>query len=201
MREPALLAAAVRDVRSVYYLVHAMADRDYERLDRLAAQAVARAAGEADVDRIVYLSGLIPADRGRLSQHLRSRLEVEERPRGHRWARGRLVCRTAAAFHCRGGSAARIPLPLVPTAMAARVAPLFSDVPSSLVQALMLSLQHDLVCAPDSPMGRLLPSGYRLLGVRDAIRAALHESPRLVGAAAPLPGDPAWAWRNASPTP
>ncbi len=95
----------------------------------------------------------------------------------------------------------RIPLPLVPTAMAARVAPLFSDVPSSLVQALMLSLQHDLVCAPDSPMGRLLPSGYRLLGVRDAIRAALHESPRLVGAAAPLPGDPAWAWRNASPTP
>lgn len=44
VREPALLAAAVRDVRSVYYLVHAMADRDCERLDRLAAQAVARAA-------------------------------------------------------------------------------------------------------------------------------------------------------------
>ncbi len=70
------IAAAVDGVDAVVYLVHSMADADFVRLDREAAERVARACEKAGVDQVVYLSGLVP-DAG-LTDHLRSRLEVEE---------------------------------------------------------------------------------------------------------------------------
>ena len=73
------LARALDGCSSAYYLVHSMergmngfADRD-----RTAAENFAAAAGEAGVERIVYLGGLLPED-GPQSEHLASRLEVEE---------------------------------------------------------------------------------------------------------------------------
>lgn len=72
------LLAAVRDVQAVVYLVHSMSDDgDFVEQDRAAAERTVMACEAEGVDRLVYLSGLVPED-GELSDHLRSRLDVEE---------------------------------------------------------------------------------------------------------------------------
>ncbi|UTT67328.1 NAD(P)H-binding protein [Janibacter sp. CX7] len=71
-----LVASAVDGVDAVIYLVHSMESEDFERRDRQAAQRMASACEQAGVQRIVYLSGLVPD--GQLSPHLRSRYEVEQ---------------------------------------------------------------------------------------------------------------------------
>ncbi|MGB6180595.1 MAG: NAD(P)H-binding protein, partial [Rhodococcus sp. (in: high G+C Gram-positive bacteria)] len=63
---------------AVVYLVHSMDDGDFVTKDREAAEAVAAAAEKHGVGRIVYLSGHVPDDDGELSDHIRSRLQVEE---------------------------------------------------------------------------------------------------------------------------
>ncbi len=75
--DPDLVQAAVKDTEAVYYLVHSMEGSDFVEKDREAARTVAEACAEAGVERIVYLSGLVPAD-DELSAHLASRLEVEQ---------------------------------------------------------------------------------------------------------------------------
>jgi uncharacterized protein YbjT (DUF2867 family) len=65
------------DVDAAYYLVHSMrSGGDFEERDRRAAENFADAATGAGVDRVVYLGGL-GEERDRLSDHLRSRREVE----------------------------------------------------------------------------------------------------------------------------
>lgn len=66
----------IRDVDAVFYLVHSMGAGEFVKRDREAAEYVADACDYAGVGRIVYLSGLVPD--GELSEHLSSRLEVEE---------------------------------------------------------------------------------------------------------------------------
>ncbi|QKE82787.1 NAD(P)H-binding protein [Arthrobacter sp. NEB 688] len=72
----ATLAEALADVDVAYYLLHSMdgAGNFVER-DREMARAFGLAAYEAEVGRLVYLSGLHP-DHGPLSDHLASRVEV-----------------------------------------------------------------------------------------------------------------------------
>lgn len=67
---------AIRDVEAVVYLVHSMGSGEFLTRDREGAEYVAAACEYAGVGRVVYLSGLVP--QGALSDHLRSRLEVEE---------------------------------------------------------------------------------------------------------------------------
>lgn len=79
--EPSTLPAAFeRDGESVdaaYYLVHSMeGGPGFEERDRRCAEHFADAASTAGVSRVVYLSGL-GEDRDELSEHLRSRREVE----------------------------------------------------------------------------------------------------------------------------
>lgn len=72
------LVQAMPGVEIAYYLVHSMgSDRDFEKLDRQAAQNFGEAAQECGVRRIVYLGGLGDST-GKLSAHLRSRHEVGE---------------------------------------------------------------------------------------------------------------------------
>ena len=59
----------------VYYLVHAIGQRDFRDADNAAAAIVAEAARDAGVSRIVYLGGFVPGDEA-LSEHLTSRAEV-----------------------------------------------------------------------------------------------------------------------------
>ena len=75
--QPGSFDAALEGVEAAYYLVHSMqAGEDFEERDRRAAQHFADAAGEAGVDRAVYLGGL--GEEGEeLSAHLQSRREVE----------------------------------------------------------------------------------------------------------------------------
>ncbi|WP_332897625.1 MULTISPECIES: NAD(P)H-binding protein [unclassified Haladaptatus] len=69
--------AAVEDVDAAYYLVHSMgAGDDFRERDRRAAHNFERAASRAGVSRVIYLGGL-GEDRDHLSDHLRSRREVE----------------------------------------------------------------------------------------------------------------------------
>jgi len=70
------LAAAMRDVDVVYYLVHALGQASFEDVDRLSALNLAGAALDAGVQRIVYLGGPSPDERA--SAHLRSRGEVAD---------------------------------------------------------------------------------------------------------------------------
>lgn len=77
---------ALEGVRVAVYLVHSMmpsarlTQASFADIDLLCADNFARAAARAGVERIVYLGGLIPGggeDGRALSEHLRSRLEVE----------------------------------------------------------------------------------------------------------------------------
>jgi uncharacterized protein YbjT (DUF2867 family) len=73
------LARALDGVSTAYYLVHSMqrGANGFADLDRRAAENFVGAAAEAGVERVVYLGGLVP-EGGPQSDHLRSRLEVEE---------------------------------------------------------------------------------------------------------------------------
>ena len=73
--QAALDAAGPVDV--IYYLVHAIGQRDFRDADKTAAANVAAAARDAGVRRIVYLGGFVPADEA-LSEHLTSRAEVAD---------------------------------------------------------------------------------------------------------------------------
>ena len=76
MLQPESLAAAMRGVRFVYYLVHSLGSGgDFSERDLVAARNCAGAARDAGVERIVYLGGL-GDPRADLSPHLRSRQQT-----------------------------------------------------------------------------------------------------------------------------
>jgi uncharacterized protein YbjT (DUF2867 family) len=75
--DPGSFEVALEGVDAAYYLVHSMhAGEDYAERDRRAAHNFAATAGDAGVDRVVYLGGL-GEERDALSDHLTSRREVE----------------------------------------------------------------------------------------------------------------------------
>ena len=74
------LRQALRGVDVAYYLIHSMepeAGPRFRQLEQMAARNFARAALRGGVRRIVYLGGPVP-DSGTASDHLRSRLTVEQ---------------------------------------------------------------------------------------------------------------------------
>jgi len=75
--DPESIADAFDGVQAAYYLVHSMeAGEEFEERDRRAARHFADAASAAGVERAIYLGGL-GTDEDALSEHLRSRREVE----------------------------------------------------------------------------------------------------------------------------
>ncbi len=71
--------AACEGMDAVYYLIHGMSADDFAETDRKAATNLAEGARTHGVDRIVYLSGLVPAAAdSELSEHITSRREVEQ---------------------------------------------------------------------------------------------------------------------------
>ncbi|MBN1102536.1 MAG: DUF2867 domain-containing protein [Deltaproteobacteria bacterium] len=71
------LKRAAHGCRAAFYLVHSMdpGHKDFAEADRRAAKNMAMAAGEAGMERIIYLGGLGEEDPS-LSKHLKSRMEV-----------------------------------------------------------------------------------------------------------------------------
>jgi uncharacterized protein YbjT (DUF2867 family) len=70
------LHKALDGQEAVYYLVHSLAAEDFAVRDREGATAFAAAAAGVGLSQVVYLGGL-GDDRDDLSEHLRSRREVE----------------------------------------------------------------------------------------------------------------------------
>jgi uncharacterized protein YbjT (DUF2867 family) len=71
------LKKAAQGCWAAFYLVHSMSARhnDFAETDRKAAANMAKAAGEAGMERIIYLGGL-GKETDTLSKHLKSRTEV-----------------------------------------------------------------------------------------------------------------------------
>lgn len=81
MEDPQTAKNLCDGVDIVYYLVHSMsgdkhAAANFERVERLCGRNLSKAARDAGVARLIYLSGLHP--QGKLSRHLASRTEVGE---------------------------------------------------------------------------------------------------------------------------
>lgn len=75
--DAASLQAIPKDIEAAYYLVHSMAShKDYAELEQRAARHFVEALGNTAVRQVIYLSGIVNEDT--LSEHLRSRLRVEE---------------------------------------------------------------------------------------------------------------------------
>ncbi len=76
--DPDQVQAACEDVDAVYYLMHGMGGENFAQTERQAATNLARGVRAHGVDRIVYLSAIVPdvAD-DELSEHIKSRREVE----------------------------------------------------------------------------------------------------------------------------
>jgi uncharacterized protein YbjT (DUF2867 family) len=77
--KPETLPPALEGVETAYYLIHSLNARrgQFCELDRQAAENFIKAAEQAGVSRIIYLSGLGQADQ-KLSDHLGSRSEVAD---------------------------------------------------------------------------------------------------------------------------
>ena len=77
--DPGQVRRASEGVDAVVYLVHGLSSRSFRSRDRLAAEQMRDAVDLNGVERVVYLSGLVPdVPRSELSPHISSRLEVEE---------------------------------------------------------------------------------------------------------------------------
>jgi uncharacterized protein YbjT (DUF2867 family) len=73
------VAAACEGVDAVVYLIHGMGGDDFTRTDRQAAGNLADGVRKHGVERVVYLSGLVPdVAEDELSEHITSRREVEQ---------------------------------------------------------------------------------------------------------------------------
>jgi uncharacterized protein YbjT (DUF2867 family) len=77
VHDPVTLGGALAGCEVAYYLVHSLADADFESKDAAAAVAFGHAAARAGLRHIVYLGGL-GDDADALSAHLRSRRTVEK---------------------------------------------------------------------------------------------------------------------------
>ena len=75
----AQVEAACEGMDAVFYLIHGMGGENFAETDRDAASNLAAGVRAHDVERVVYLSGVVPdvADE-ELSEHIRSRREVEQ---------------------------------------------------------------------------------------------------------------------------
>lgn len=90
----------------------------------------------------------------------------------------------------------QVEVPLLPTSLVGTLVGSLTDVPRPTVEALVESLRHDMVAANDDFQRHLLPEGYRLLGLAEAIRRSLAERatrPEDADPMGPLPQDPVWA--------
>lgn len=77
--DPEKMRACLQGADVVYYLIHSMlpGEKDFQSADRNAATVMRDAAAQAEVKRIIYLSGL-GEDSPSLSKHLKSRAEVAD---------------------------------------------------------------------------------------------------------------------------
>ncbi len=265
--DPDHVAAACEGVDAVFYLIHGMGGDDFARTDRQAATNLADGVRKHGVERVVYLSGLVPdVPEDELSEHITSRREVEQiltdtpatvvvlraavllgsgstsfeiirqvsermpvhtvptwmdsmvqpialvdvlealvgaleydGPSRHFDVGGPDRLRYGALLDSytdhAGLERPQVEVPLLPTALVGTLVGSLTDVPRPTVEALVESLQHDMVAADDDFL-ELLPDGHELVDLDEAFRRSLAPRATLPDQAdpmGPLPQDPAWA--------
>ncbi len=179
---------AVRGCRAAFYLVHGMTDHeDYAQIEERQAETFRLAAGEAGLERIIYLGGPRPA--GDPSPHLRSRLRTGEILR-----RGPVpVLELQASMIIGAGSesfrmvrdlAARLPWMVLPRWLETRTQPIaIDDVTEALVRALAVPLPESRVLAlpgPEIMSGReILERTARRMGLMPSMLGVPFLTPRL----------------------
>ena len=198
--QAALDAAGPVDV--IYYLVHAIGQRDFRDADKVAAANVAAAARDARVRRIIYLGGFVPADEA-LSEHLTSRAEVadaltvEDGPELVWLGAAMIIGAGSTSFEMMRYVGDRFPLMPIPDWMANPIDPIsIRDVLHYLVAAADAAQvppgAYD-ICGPDTTSYRELLQTYARIsgrwhaavpvgGVVDIALASL-----ITGVALPLP--------------
>lgn len=129
-------------VDAAYYLIHSMGEGgDFAEKDRRIASNFSTAAGDAEVDRVIYLGGL-GDDADDLSEHLASRREVEQVLEDGDYAlttlrAGILVGHGGAGFEVVKQLAAKLPVMVTPRWVDTPCQPIAdSDVVSCLVGVL-----------------------------------------------------------------
>ncbi len=164
-----LVTEALRGCRYALYLVHSMAPSSrlvqgrFQDTDLLLADNFVRAAEEAGVEHVIYLSGLMPEDTSDLSPHLKSRLEVESvlRSRSVKVT----VLRAGLIIGPGGSSSAmllklvkRLPLMLLPRWTRSTTQSIDID---NVCQAFALCLGEDDLSGGTYDLGGHLPMTYR----------------------------------------
>lgn len=143
--DPGELARAMEGFTAAFYLVHGMGEGgDFQRQELAAAGTFAEAAARAGIRRIVYLGGMRP--RGRISEHLQSRLEVGERLRAGKVAAlelraSMIVGHGSLSWLIVRDLAARLPFMVLPRWLRSRTQPVAAaDVVAALVAAVEMPL-------------------------------------------------------------
>jgi uncharacterized protein YbjT (DUF2867 family) len=159
---------------AVYFLVHALEGRDFRERDRQGAHHLGEAAREAAVQRVVFLSGLVPdVPRDDLSEHIVSRLEVEEILSGYvptiTLRAAVLIGGGSTSFEIIRQLSERIPLQTVPTWMRSDVEPIaVVDAVDALVAALGVaptSRSYDIGSGETMPYAELLQAYADVAGI------------------------------------
>ncbi|TWE10217.1 NAD(P)H-binding protein [Rudaeicoccus suwonensis] len=257
--------AGVDGVDAAFYLIHGMGGDDFVEKDRASAQIMADAARTHEVQRLIYLSGIVPeVDEDELSDHITSRREVEQILTGSgirtialraaillgcastsyeiirqvserlpiqtipTWMNSRvqpiavvdaievlanaLAVQSDSRSYDIGGpetlkyaelldrfarvagiTRPQVTVPLLPTALVGKLTGLIADVPAPTVEALVESLHHDMVCHEDDFRRDLLPAGYELVGLDEALRRSQSTDVDDGDPMGPLTTDPEWA--------
>jgi uncharacterized protein YbjT (DUF2867 family) len=186
--DPDSLRAALRGVRAAAFLVHLMADGDgYAERERVAARAFAAAAGEAGVERVVYLGGVEP--QGPPSAHLQSRLDTGALLRAGpvptvELRAGMIVGDGSESWRICRDLSARLPLMVLPRWMESRSCPVaIDDVVAALVGGLLLPLPEGRVFDLPGPevlsAREILMRAARLRGMEPRTVAVPVLTPRL----------------------
>ena len=92
----------------------------------------------------------------------------------------------------------QVRVPLVPTGLVSRLAPVLTRAPASTVQTLVESLHHDMVCGDQDFLRDLMPERHPMLPVAEAIDRALARPGESVpdqdrDVVGPLRSDAGWA--------
>jgi uncharacterized protein YbjT (DUF2867 family) len=174
VRAPETLPGAFAGVDCLYYLVHSMGagERAFRQVEERSATAVAGAAAESGVRRIVYLGGVEPA--GDPSEHLRSRLDVGRILRCGRvpaleLRASMIVGNGSASWQILRDLALRLPVMVLPRWLESQSCPIaLPDVVTALLDARTVPLQKSEWF--DIPGPELLSAREMLMTVADLQR-------------------------------
>ncbi len=151
-RDDSVLTKAISGCDAAYYLIHSMAsDGDFRDNDRAIAENFARIAGEENLQRVIYVSGLANEDEPNLSKHLASRLEVGRILRSGKapcieFRAAMIIGNESISFRMVKHLCHRLPIMLCPKWLSTVTQPLAaSDLIQYLVQAMTLKPFHSQV--------------------------------------------------------